>query len=127
VRSANGTIRVFTFKDGLFARAAHDLRLRLEHFSVRLDGDELRVDFDLRSLVVEGAVESGVVTAYEPARRAEVEAVMHEHVLQTKRHPTARFTGSATARAEGFEVRGELELASPKTRPSLRPRGDSKR
>jgi hypothetical protein len=36
-----GTVHVFTFKEGLLARAAHDLRLRLERFRVSLDQEAL--------------------------------------------------------------------------------------
>lgn len=110
MRRASGTLHVFTFKDGLLARAAHDLRLGLEDFSVLLDGNELRAEFDLRSLVVEGAIESGTLVPYDAARRAEVAAALHDRVLKTTLHPTARFRGTAIAHDGGFDVHGELEL-----------------
>jgi len=113
LRRASGTLHVFTFKEGVLSRAAHDLALRLERCVVTLDGDVLQADFELASLFVEGPVESGVVRAerFDAATRSEIERTMHEHVLDTRRHPTARFTGSAVPTDSGFEVSGKLELA----------------
>jgi len=111
-RRASGTIHVFTFKEGVLSRAAHDLALRLDRCVVTLDGDALRAELELASLFVEGPVESGVVHAerFDAATRSEIERAMHEHVLDTRRHPTARFTGTATPTDSGFDVSGKLEL-----------------
>src|SRR5882724_5703092 len=38
MRRANGTIQIFTFKEGVLSAVAHDLRIRLESFAVTLDG-----------------------------------------------------------------------------------------
>jgi hypothetical protein len=113
MRRASGTIRVFTFKEGVLSRVAHDLALRLERFVVTLDGEMLHGEFELGSLVVEGPVESGVVHAerFDSATRADIERAMHEHVLRTRRHPKARFSGSAVPAELGFHVSGNLELA----------------
>jgi polyisoprenoid-binding protein YceI len=112
MRRATGTIRVFTFKEGMLSRVAHDLALRLDRFVVTLDGEILRVEFELASLVVEGPVESGVIRAerFDAATRAEIERAMHEHVLETRRHPTALFSGSAVPADSGFDVSGQLAL-----------------
>ena len=32
---------VFTFKDGLLSRVAHDLRLHVEHFTITREGDDI--------------------------------------------------------------------------------------
>jgi hypothetical protein len=114
VRTAQGTISVFTFKDGLLARAAHDLALRLERFEVALDGEDLAATLPLEALMVIGpVVEGGVIGTdlYDAARRAEVERTMHAEVLHTARHAVARFAGKAVVTADGFAVTGALELA----------------
>lgn len=112
MRRASGTIRVFTFKEGVLSRVAHDLALRFDRFLVTLDGEILRAEFELAALVVEGPVESGVLRAerFDAATRAEIERAMHEHVLETRRHPTARFSGSAVPANSAFDVSGRLEL-----------------
>ena len=96
----------------MLSRAAHDLALRLERFAVTLDGEALRAEFELGSLFVEGPVESGAIRAerFDVATRSEIERAMHEHILDTRRHPTARFTGSAVPTDSGFDVSGKLEL-----------------
>jgi YceI-like domain len=112
-KGVTGTISVFTFKDGILARAAHDLALRLERFDIVLDGDSLTASLPLDALAVIGPVEGGVVRTdrYDAAKREQVAQAMHSEVLRTARHPTARFVGKATAQGHGFTVSGEFELA----------------
>jgi polyisoprenoid-binding protein YceI len=108
-----GTIFVFTFKEGLLAGAAHDLRLRFERFTCELTGETLRVSVDLGSLRVDGPVRAGLVRTdeYDPGRRADIEQRAREQVLRAGRWPTAEFTGTAVAQRDGFAVNGRLALA----------------
>lgn len=112
-RRASGTIHVFTFKEGLLAGAAHDLRLRFERFTCELDGSAVEVTIELGSLRVDGPVRAGVVRPdeYDGRRRAEIERAAQREVLRADRFPTAEFTAQATARAGGLDVRGTLTLA----------------
>jgi hypothetical protein len=118
MRKAKGTIRVFTFKDGILARAAHDLQVRLEQFDIGLEGEDVHAEFALKSLFVDGPVEGGVVRPeqYDAGKRADVEKAMHGEVLHTDKNPTARFRGKALPKGEGYAVSGELDLAG-KTAP----------
>ena len=113
MRQARGTIEVFTFKDGLLARAAHDLALRFDEFDVVLDAETVTAHFPLRALKVTGPVEGGALRAdlFDPDRRREIEQTMHDRVLLSARHPSARFSGRASPSANGYEVSGQLELA----------------
>jgi hypothetical protein len=126
VRTAKGTISVFTFKDGILARAAHDLALRMEQFEIALDGDRVTALMPLEGLEVLGPVEGGVVRAerYDASQRAEVERTMHAEVLRSARHPTARFAGRAITDGAGFKVDGQLELAGRTTTLSFAVRRD---
>jgi hypothetical protein len=126
VRRARGAIDVFTFKEGLLSRAAHDLHLRMEGVTVTLDGEELRCELPLGELRLVGPVEGGVTRPerYDEARRAEVERAMRDEVLHLERHPTALFTGKATAREDGFQVSGELLLAGRRAPLSFEVRRD---
>jgi hypothetical protein len=113
MRRAKGTIRVFTFKEGVLARAAHDLQIRLETFDITLEGEAVHAELQLKTLFVDGPVEGGVVRPdqYDAGKRAEVEKAMHGDVLHTDKNPTGRFTGKAVPQGEGFSVSGDLELA----------------
>ncbi|MFZ5893148.1 MAG: YceI family protein [Myxococcota bacterium] len=116
MRRGSGSLHVFTFKEGVLSAVAHDLRIRLERFTVTLDGEVVRADFDLNALVVEGPMVDGTLRAndYDAAKRADVQNAMHSDVLRTKKYPKASFVGMAAPRADGFAVSGELELAGRK-------------
>jgi hypothetical protein len=116
MRRAKGTIEVFTFKEGLLSAVAHDLQLRLEMFDITLDGEQVRGEFPLRSLSLIGPVENGTVQPdkYDAGKRADVHKAMNEEVLHTDKYPTARFSGRATPRGEGYSISGELELSGGK-------------
>lgn len=113
MRRAQGTIHVFTFKEGLLSAVAHDLRFRLERFEIVLDGDQVRAELDLKALSVEGPMEKGelLANAYDTSKRADVEKAMHREVLQTEKYPKALFSGNAIEDAGGHRVAGQLELA----------------
>jgi len=113
MRRARGSVQVFTFRDGVLARAAHDLRLRLEAFEVGLDGEAVEATFDLRSLHVDGPMEGGVVRPerFGPGERTDIERALRKEILHTDRAPTARFEGRASPRGDGFAVAGQLALA----------------
>ena len=112
MRKAKGTIYVFTFKDGILARAAHDLRIHLSEFDVGLEGEDIHVELPLNALTVDGPVEAGEVQLdqYDAGKKADVQKAMHEDVLHTAQNPTARFKGKAAPRGDGFAVSGQLEL-----------------
>jgi hypothetical protein len=112
MRRAQGTIHVFTFKDGLLSAVAHDLRVRLESFEITLDGTAVHADFDLKSLVVEGPMQDGVLHAeqYDAGKRADVAKAMHGEVLHTDKQPKASFSGTATPEGENYAVKGDLVL-----------------
>jgi hypothetical protein len=112
MRRGVGTLDVFTFKAGVLAVAAHDLHLRLEEFSVELEGESVRAEFPLERLRLLGPVENGVTQAgrYRPDQVAAVESATHEEILRVGEHPTARFIGRATTGDGGWDVEGQLEL-----------------
>jgi polyisoprenoid-binding protein YceI len=116
MRRAKGTIQVFTFKEGLLSAVAHDLQIHLEKFDITLDGENVKGEFPLQSLNLVGPVENGVVQPdkYDAGKRADVHKAMNEDVLKTDRNPTARFSGRAAPKGEGYSVSGELELGGQK-------------
>ncbi len=103
------TIRVFTFKDGLLARLAHDLQLTLQRFEVVRDGAAVTGQFWPESLIVDGAVDRrGQLDTHglSAADRAKIHTNMTRDVLQLARFPEVTFTGQVT----GPEVQGTLQM-----------------
>ena len=113
MRKAKGTIHVFTFKEGLMSAVAHDLRVSLPGFEIGLDGSSVKADFDLKSLVVDGPMNNGVLQAdqYDAGKKADVAKAMHGEVLHTEKNPKSSFSGTATPAGDGFRVEGQLQLA----------------
>lgn len=106
------TIHVFTFKDGLLARLAHDLRLTLGRFEIQRDGAALTGRFWPASLTVDGAMtRQGQLDAHalSDSDRRKIEQNIAEDVLHLARAPEASFSGRILAGEAAVE--GELTLA----------------
>jgi hypothetical protein len=106
--------RVFTFKEGLLSRVAHDLELEVQRFSVSIEGQQVRATFDPASLRVlhalhDGAPRPGALSARD---RAKIEETIRDEVLAVRRHPEVRFE----AEARGEALVGTLTLLG-RTRP----------
>jgi hypothetical protein len=106
------TIRVFSFKEGLLSRMAHDLELTLTRFSVTQNGRSLIGRFDPGSLRVEGAVRDGQLDheALSSSDRDKILAHLREDVLRIARFPEARFAGRVQGEPKNLKVVGELTL-----------------
>jgi polyisoprenoid-binding protein YceI len=89
-------ILVFTFKDGLLARLAHDLQIRCDRFEISREGNAITGRFTLSSLRVDGAVERGRVAdgVLSASDRKKIEATMHDDVLDVARFGEATFRGT---------------------------------
>ncbi len=109
----DGTLHVFTYKDGPLARFAHDLRLTVQRFSVEVQGRDVRATFDPRSLVVDGVVKG---TRIDPRTLTEKDVReilenLERHVLRWRQHPEIAFTGRVAASRDGVAtVKGTLRL-----------------
>lgn len=92
---------------------AHDLRVSLQTFEVTLDGSAVKAEFDLKSLVVDGPIQNGVLQAdqYDASKKADVAKAMHGEVLHTDKHPKASYLGTAVPVGDGYRVDGNLQLA----------------
>ena len=103
-------VLVSSFKEGLLSAVAHDLRLRVERFSLDVEpGTSVKGTFDARSLVVETAMKDGVpAPAALPAfAHAEIVKNLQQDVLQVGRYPEIRFESTAL---DARQVRGRLTL-----------------
>ena len=84
---------VFTFKAGLLAGVAHDLKLRVERFEIVLDDQGIRARFDAGSLRVVCARAGGKDDpgALSDRDRREIEGNIVRDVLDARRHPAIEF------------------------------------
>jgi len=109
----DGTIHVFTYKDGPLARFAHDLRLTVQRFSVQVEGRGVRATFDPRSLVVDGVVKGTRIDTRTLTEKdvREILENLERHVLRWRQHPEIAFTGRVVASQDGvLMVKGALRL-----------------
>lgn len=114
---------VFTEKDGLLSKIAHDLRIRVDRFDIDVqhEGDDRSVTatFDTSSLVVETALSRGVdnPTGLSAADRDKIEQTIRKDVLDSRKHPKIRFRSTRIESSSvGWKVEGDLELHG-RTRP----------
>lgn len=105
---------VFSFKEGLLSKLAHDLKFRIDDFTITTNDEGLPTEarFDVRSLalvcqMLDGK-EHGEVSASD--REKILENALTD-VLDAKHHPEALFVvQSARAEGEGHRVAGKLTL-----------------
>lgn len=104
-----GTFRVYTFKDGLLSRVAHDLQLTLARFEVTVDGDQVTGTFWPDSLSVDGSMVDGRLQpdGLRDKDRREIQGNITDKILNAKRFPNARLSATRT----GDLLTGTLELA----------------
>ena len=116
--SLRGSLHVFTFKEGILARKAHDLRLTLERFQLSLEGETLLAVFETGSLRVDGAMHDGKLDRNEigAADRLEIEGVIRSRILEVDRYPQARLEARARALGTTYSIEGELELVGQRRR-----------
>ena len=113
--TTNAECLVFTFKDGLLARLAHDLKIRVGTFSVEVADDRSAVTatFDARSLRTVCAREKGqdAHDKLSPKDVREIDGHIVDDVLHVARQSSIRFVSSrVTPEGDGFRVAGELTL-----------------
>lgn len=107
---------VFTFKDGLLSKVAHDLKIRINRFSLELDPATPRIsgEFDPSSLTVVNAVHDGVEDpkALSDADKEKIGSQVQKEVLETDKHPKASFTSTQVTRKPdgGYSIKGDLTL-----------------
>jgi hypothetical protein len=109
VQPAPATIHVFTYKDGLLARLAHDLRFSLRRFEIVRDGDTVRGRFWPDALHVDGSVRHGQVDldSFSAGDAAKIRRNLADDVLHTARHPEVTFEGEL----QGDGADGRLTMA----------------
>ncbi|MBI2570790.1 MAG: YceI family protein [Candidatus Schekmanbacteria bacterium] len=108
----NGTIKAFTYKAGLLSAVAHDLRLSLRRFEVRVEGDSLSARFWPSSFEVDGAIENGelAVDRLGEKDRRDIYSNLTAKVLLVESHPEIRYRGRIEESPAEVRLRGQLEM-----------------
>lgn len=101
-------LHVYTFKEGLLSRLAHDLRLSVPRFEVGLSAGRVDAWFDPASARVDGVATGDRVDpdALSPRDKATIEATVRDEVLGVER---VRFEGRVDG-APPIGVAGRLIL-----------------
>jgi hypothetical protein len=112
----DGLIEVFTYKQGLLASVAHDLKFELGKFRIELDADEVRGCFELDSLRVIGVMHGSRCDQHVlgPAQKQEIEANARRRVLGTETHPQALLKARWKRASATVRLHGELGLRGRK-------------
>jgi hypothetical protein len=115
----DATIHVFTFKAGLLARVAHDLRLTLRQYEIKVHARRVHAFAVAESLAIDGVMTpSGLDTRTLSAKdqRSILETV-HGEILLSRRYPRIELEGSIQTLADNRHTfSGELRLRD-RTRP----------
>jgi polyisoprenoid-binding protein YceI len=107
---------VFTFKDGLLSKVAHDLKIQITRFSVNLDPAAARIDaeFDASSLRVVNAVHGGAEDpkALSDGDKEKIGVQIQKEVLETDKHSSVTFSSTQLTRRPdgGYSITGDLTL-----------------
>lgn len=127
----NSKCLVFSYKDGLLARLAHDLKLQVERFSIEVDDTthQIKATFDPSSIQVvcarvNGQDESSTLSKGD---KKKIHDNVTKDVLRVRKHPEIRFDSTnVVARGEGFAVEGTLQMygKSRSIQTSVRADGD---
>jgi polyisoprenoid-binding protein YceI len=88
-------VLVFTFKEGLLARAAHDLRLHVERFTITREGEEVTARLEPASIVVDGVMHGEQLRPNEldERDRSKIVQTIRDDILRTRLHPRIEFRG----------------------------------
>jgi hypothetical protein len=105
-------IHVFTYKAGLLARVAHDLRLQVQRYEFTLQDGRISGSCDATSLVVEGTMtphglEPNALSEHDKQQILETVRV---EILQSDRYPRVSFDARVSANAGAIHIDGSLTL-----------------
>ncbi len=111
----NSECLIFSFKHGLLARLAHDLKMQVERFSIELDegSQSIQATFDPSSIQVVCAQIDGLddPSALSEGDKKKIYDNITKDVLRTRKHPEIRFESmEVVQQGEGYSVEGQLHL-----------------
>jgi polyisoprenoid-binding protein YceI len=108
----DASVTVFTFKEGLLSKIAHDLRIAVQRFEISWDPAAIRASFDPSSLEVVATMRDGRDAPGLLSGRdfRTIEDTIRNDVLETRRFRSIAFEGKEERNGEARSVRGTLTL-----------------
>ena len=127
----NSECLLFSYKDGLLARLAHDLKLQVERFSIEVDETthQIKATFDPSSIEVVCAQVDGRddPSTLSKGDKKKIYDNATKDVLRVRKYPEVRFDSTnVVERGDGFAVEGTLQMhgKSRTIQTSVRAAGD---
>jgi polyisoprenoid-binding protein YceI len=113
--ATTATCHVFTFKEGVLSAVAHDLRIRVERFTIEIDeaAGTIVARISASSPRVDCAMKEGreAFDALSDRNKREIEGNIVDEVLHAKRHPEIVFRSTAiTGDGDERHIEGTLSL-----------------
>lgn len=114
--AAEAECLIFTLKDGLLSKIAHDLKIRVTQFELEVSEEPLSVkaSFETNSLQVVAAMQDGEENSgtLSAGDKEKIAKQIGSEVLHSDQHPRATFQSSSiSAGVEGgHQLQGELIL-----------------
>jgi hypothetical protein len=113
--ATNAQCLVYSYKDGLLSKMAHDLKHRVTRFKLYIDEEARTIDaeIDASSLCVECVMKDGLESSnsLSDEDKRKIEQQIAHDVLHANDHPKIRFQStSVTQGPEGLHVQGTLVL-----------------
>lgn len=111
-------IEIHTHREGMLSRVGHDLVLDASRFEIQLRGTELTARIEAAEIRVRAALREGRIdpAALSPRDRAQIDAALHDEVLDASAHPVVSLRVTVPAGFTAGALRGELTLRGA-TRP----------
>ena len=113
----DATICVYTYKEGLLSKLAHDLRFTLSRFSISARGAEVSARFELGSLRVDGVMRAGKLERNELSQgdREKIQETLKD-VVSSREYLEARLVAKILTKEPPFVLEGQLTMRA-ETRP----------
>ena len=105
-------VHVYTFREGLLARLAHDLRLTVGAFELRLEQDRLHGWFDPSSFRVDGVAQGERVVpgGLSDGDKRKIEETIGREILQAARYPSIELEARVLREAGDLTLDARLRL-----------------
>lgn len=114
--AANAECLVFTFKEGLLSKIAHDLKLRVKDFRIAVTSDPVAIDatFSAQSLEVVTAMKDGEAnpSALSESDKSKIAKQIGAEVLHASQYPEVTFVSSTVneTASGSLQISGTLSL-----------------